>query len=134
MPNVLSELIWVQTDCVNAISRRTVAHKLDASYADNKNSPTIITPLAYKYNCYIVKPDIGPNCFKRISADGKMWLAGRKLKCLVVRRSDLLHADNTGAKQPRSAPLYKELYIFFKRVKSRYSSCSLQQSRHFVGQ
>ena len=45
MPNVLSELIWVQTDCVNVISRRTVARKLDASCADNKNSPTIITPL-----------------------------------------------------------------------------------------
>ena len=43
MPNVLSDLIWVQTDCVNVISRRTVARKLNASCADNKN--TIITPL-----------------------------------------------------------------------------------------
>ena len=78
MPNVLSDLIWVQTDCVNVISRRTVARKLNASCADNKS--TIINPLAYKYDCYIVKPDVGPNCFKRISADGKMWLAGRQLK------------------------------------------------------
>ena len=78
MPNVLSDLIWVQTDCVNVISRRTVARKLNASCADKKN--TIINPLAYKYDCYIVKPDVGPNCFKRISVDGKMWLAGRKLK------------------------------------------------------
>ena len=78
MPNVLSDLIWVQTDCVNVISRRTVARKLNASYADNKNR--IINPLVYKYDCYIVKPDVGPNCCKRISADGKMWLAGRKLK------------------------------------------------------
>ena len=43
MPNVLSDLIWVQTDCVNVISRRTVARKLNASCADNKN--TMITPL-----------------------------------------------------------------------------------------
>ena len=43
MPNVLSDLIWVQTDCVNVISRRTVARKLNASCADKKN--TIITPL-----------------------------------------------------------------------------------------
>ena len=43
MPNVVSDLIWVQTDCVNVISRRTVARKLNASCADNKN--TIITPL-----------------------------------------------------------------------------------------
>ena len=78
MPNVLSDLIWVQTDCVNVISRRTVARKLSASCAVNKN--TIINPLAYKYDFYIVKPVVGPNCFKRISADGKMWLAGRKLK------------------------------------------------------
>ena len=78
MPNVLSDLIWVQTDCVNVISRRTVARKLNSSCADNKN--TIINPLAYKIDCYIVKPDVGPNCFKRISADRKMWLAGRKLK------------------------------------------------------
>ena len=33
MPNVLSDLIWVQTDCVNVISRRTVARKLNASCA-----------------------------------------------------------------------------------------------------
>ena len=78
MPNVLSDLIWVQTDCVNVISRRTVARKLNASCADSKN--TIINPLASKYDCYIVKPDVGPNCFKRLSADRKMWLAGRKLK------------------------------------------------------
>ena len=79
MPNVLSDLIWVQTDCMNVISRRTVAHKLNASCADNKNT-MLINPLAYKYDYYIVKPDVGPNCFKRISADRKMWLAGRKLK------------------------------------------------------
>ena len=52
--------------------------ELNASCADNKN--TIINPLAYKYDCNIAKPDVGPNCFKRISADRKMWLAGRKLK------------------------------------------------------
>ena len=73
MPNVLSDLIWVLTDCANVISRRTVARKLNASCADNKN--TISNPLAYKYEGYIVEPDVGPNCFKRISADGKMWLA-----------------------------------------------------------
>ena len=54
MPSVLSDLIWVQTDCVNVTSRRTVARKLNASCADNKN--TIINPLAYNYDCYIVKP------------------------------------------------------------------------------
>ena len=52
MSNVLSDLIWVQTDCVNVISRRTVARKLNASCADNTN--TIINPLAYKYDCYIL--------------------------------------------------------------------------------
>ena len=52
MPNVLSDLIWVQTDCVNVISRRTVACMLNASCVDNENM--IINPLAYKYDCYIV--------------------------------------------------------------------------------
>ena len=52
MPNVLSDLIWVQTDCVNVISRRTAARKLNASCPDNTN--TIINPLAYMYDCYIV--------------------------------------------------------------------------------
>ena len=52
MSYVLSDLIWVQTDCMNVISRRTVARKLNASCADNTN--TIINPLAYKYDCYIL--------------------------------------------------------------------------------
>ena len=33
MPNVLSDLIWVKTDCVNVITRRTVARKLNACWS-----------------------------------------------------------------------------------------------------
>ena len=73
MPNVLSDLIWVQTDCVNVISRRTVARKLNASCADNKN--TIITPLHTSMTATLSSQPL-----VRISADGKMWLTDRKLK------------------------------------------------------
>ena len=61
MSNVLSDLIWVQTDCVNVISRRTVARKLNASCADNKIVRALRDKNRSRANCVPIYGDLYQN-------------------------------------------------------------------------